>query len=588
MWKFKKHKMNKILLVGNPNVGKSAIFNRLTGLEVIISNYPGTTVDFTKGSVRIEDKIYELIDTPGTYSLEPTCEAEKVTANQISEMNDNDIIINVVDATNLERNLYLTLGLLETGKPMLVALNLWDDTKHKGIDIDVEKLKKFLQVPVITTSGLTGTGIKNLIEEVKNAGNPNVHKHTSDEKWKDLGKIVMEVQNVKHRHHTIIEKFEDLTIKPVTGIPIAIIVLFLTFTVVRFIGEGLIGDVFDPLFENFYLPIIENLADVLKDNETLYKIFIGTLVDGEIDLFASLGVLTSGVYIPLAAVLAYIIAFYLVLGILEDSGYLPRLSVLTDSIFHKFGLHGFGIVPTMLGLGCRVPGVMATRVFETRKQRFIAITLLATAVPCSAQTAALFGIFALTQNFNYIYIVFATLLAMFVINGILLNKFIKGESPEILLEIPPYRKIILKIVLKKLWMRIRIFLVKAVPVMFLGVLVLNILDILGIVDFISVIFEPMFKNLFGLPGEAVFPIATGFLRKELAIGMLIPLVVSGTLNGQQLIIASVLSVIMFPCIATFAIMLKEMKKTDFLLFVLVAVVNIIVTGTVLKILLIGI
>ncbi len=580
--------MNKILLVGNSNVGKSAIFNRLTGLDVIISNYPGTTVDFTKGSVRIEDKIYELIDTPGTYSLEPTCKAEEVTAKQISEMDDNDIIINVVDATNLERNLYLTLGLLETGKPMLVALNLWDDTKHKGIDIDVEKLKKFLLVPVITTSGLTGTGIKNLIEEVKNAGSPNIHRHTSDEKWKDVGKIVMEVQKVKHRHHTIIEKFEDLTIKPVTGIPIAIIVLFLTFTVVRFIGEGLIGNVFDPLFENFYLPVIENLANVLKDNEILYKIFIGTLVNGKIDLFASLGVLTSGIYIPLAAVLAYIIAFYLVLEILEDSGYLPRLNVLTDSIFHKFGLHGFGIVPTMLGLGCRVPGVMATRVFETRKQRFIAITLLATAVPCSAQTATLFGIFALTQNFNYIYLVFATLLAMFVINGILLNKFIKGESPEILLEIPPYRKIKLKIVLKKLWMRVRIFLINAVPVMFLGILVLNILDILGIVNFISVIFEPIFKNLFGLPGEAVFPIATGFLRKELAVGMLIPLVVSGTLNGQQLIIASVLSVIMFPCIATFAIILKEMKKTDFLLFVLIAVVNIIITGMVLKILLIGI
>ena len=154
--------MNKILLVGNPNVGKSAIFNRLTGIDAIISNYPGTTVDFTKGSVQIEGKIYELIDTPGTYSIEPTCEAEEVTAKQISEMNDNDIIINVVDATNLERNLYLTLGLLETGKPMLVALNLWDDTKHKGIDIDVEKLGKFLRVPVITTAGLTGFGIKSL------------------------------------------------------------------------------------------------------------------------------------------------------------------------------------------------------------------------------------------------------------------------------------------------------------------------------------------------------------------------------------------------------------------------------------------
>jgi len=580
--------MPKILLVGNPNVGKSAIFNRLTGLDVIISNYPGTTVDWTKGSVQIEGKIYELIDTPGTYSIEPTCEAEEVTAKQISEMKDNDIIINVVDATNLERNLYLTLGLLETGKPMLIALNLWDDTKHKGIDIDVEKLKKFLQVPVITTSGLTGTGIKNLIEEVKNAGNPNIHKHTTDEKWKDVGKLVMDVQKVKHRHHTIIEKFEDLTIKPVTGIPIAIIVLFLTFAVVGFIGEGLIKNLFDPLFENFYLPVIENLADVLKGNEILYKIFIGTLIEGKIDLFASLGALTSGIYIPLAAVLAYIIAFYLLLGILEDSGYLPRLSVLTDSIFHKFGLHGFGIVPAILGLGCRVPGVMATRVFETRKQRFIAITMLAISVPCAAQTAALVSLWALTENFNYICVVFAILLFLYVINGILLNKFIKGESPEILLEIPPYRKPTLMVVLKKLWMRVKVFIFKAFPVIFLGVMLLNILDIIGLTDILAIIAETPFEILFGLPAVAALPLATGFLRKELAVGMLIPLVVSGALNMQQLIIASVLVVITFPCIATFGIMFKEMKKTDILLFVFIAAANIIVVGVVLKILLMGI
>ncbi len=580
--------MHKILLVGNPNVGKSAIFNRLTGLDVIISNYPGTTVDWTKGSVQIEGKIYELIDTPGTYSIEPTCEAEEVTAKQISEMKDNDIIINVVDATNLERNLYLTLGLLETGKPMLIALNLWDDTKHKGIDIDVEKLKKFLQVPVITTSGLTGTGIKNLIEEIKNAGNPNIHKHTTDEKWKDVGKLVMDVQKVKHRHHTIIEKFEDLTIKPVTGIPIAIIVLFLTFAVVGFIGEGLIKNLFDPLFENFYLPVIENLADVLKGNEILYKIFIGTLIDGKIDLFASLGALTSGVYIPLAAVLAYIIAFYLILGILEDSGYLPRLNVLTDSIFHKFGLHGFGIVPAILGLGCRVPGVMATRVFETRKQRFIAITMLAISVPCAAQTAALLSLWALTENFNYICVVFAILLFIYVINGILLNKFIKGESPEILLEIPPYRKPTLMVVLKKLWMRVKVFIFKAFPIIFLGVMLLNILDIIGLTDILAIIAETPFEILFGLPAVAALPLATGFLRKELAVGMLIPLVVSGALNMQQLIIASVLVVITFPCIATFGIMFKEMKKTDILLFVFIAAVNIIVVGVVLKILLMGI
>jgi len=266
---------------------------------------------------------------------------------------------------------------------------------------------------------------------------------------------------------------------------------------------------------------------------------------------------------------------------------LPRLSVLTDSTFHKFGMHGFGIVPTMLGLGCRVPGVMAARVFETRKQRFIATTLLAIAVPCSAQTAALFGLFALTQDFSNIYIVFAILAIIYILNGILLNKFIKGESPEILLEIPPFRRPLLKNVLKKLWMRVKVFLFRAFPVIFLGMVLLNIMDIAGIVGFISAIFEPLFK-LFGLPAETVIPIATGFLRKELAVGMLIPIVISGALNAQQLIIAGVLVVIAFPCVATFGIMFKEMKKTDILLFVLIAFINVMVVGTVLRILLLGI
>jgi len=579
--------MNKILLVGNPNVGKSGIFSRLTGLDAIISNYPGTTVDFTKGTVKIKDKIYELIDTPGIYSLEPTSEAERVAARQISEMQDNDIIINVVDSTNLERNLYLTLELLETGKLMIVALNLWDEAKHKGIKIDVQKLENFLGVPVIPVSGITGEGIKNLIEKISNAKNSNRHKHTQDERWKDVGKICMDVQRITHRHHTLMEKFEDLTVKPLTGILIGIMVLFLAFAVIRFTGEGLINNVANPLFTTFYLPVIENFGTLIENNEILYKIFIGTLVNGKIDLFASLGALTSGIYIPLGAVLAYIIAFYLVLGILEDSGYLPRLSVLTDSIFHKFGMHGFGIVPTMLGLGCRVPGVMAARVFETRKQRFIATTLLAIAVPCSAQTAALFGLFALTQDFSNIYIVFAILAIIYILNGILLNKFIKGESPEILLEIPPFRRPLLKNVLKKLWMRVKVFLFRAFPVIFLGMVLLNIMDIAGIVGFISAIFEPLFK-LFGLPAETVIPIATGFLRKELAVGMLIPIVISGALNAQQLIIAGVLVVIAFPCVATFGIMFKEMKKTDILLFVLIAFINVMVVGTVLRILLLGI
>ncbi|MBU4201766.1 MAG: 50S ribosome-binding GTPase [Candidatus Altiarchaeota archaeon] len=201
----------KVLLVGNPNVGKSVVFARLTGVNVITSNYPGTTIEFIRGSMKIGKGSAELIDTPGTYSLEPRCKAEEVTAKMLDE---GDIIINVVDATNLERNLYLTLELLERKIPMIVALNLWDDTKHRGIEIDVEKLEKRLGVPVVPTAAITGMGIKELVSRIPEAKTPGVHKHSDEERWADIGRTVDEVQIVRHRHHTLLERIQDASGRP--------------------------------------------------------------------------------------------------------------------------------------------------------------------------------------------------------------------------------------------------------------------------------------------------------------------------------------------------------------------------------------
>lgn len=576
----------KVLLVGNPNVGKSVLFNRLTGIDVIISNYSGTTVDFTKGSIKIDNEIYDLIDTPGTYSLDPTCKAEEVARDMVLEAGNYDLIINIIDATNLERNLYLTLELLETGKPMVVALNMWDDTEHKGIKIDAEKLQDFLGVPVIPTSGLSGEGIKYLVEHIKKADSPEIHKHTKSERWSDVGTIVREVQIIKHKHHTIIEKIQDLTVKPLTGIPIAIAVLFLTFTIVRRIGEGLIGYVTEPFFEIFYLPIMEKLSAFLGPG-AIHDILIGTLIDGKIEFMESMGVLTTGVFVPFGAVLPYIIAFYFSLSLLEDSGYLPRLGVLVDSIFHRLGMHGYGIVPVILGLGCNVPGSMAIRVMETRKQKFIAATLLAIAVPCMAQTAMLFGLFASIGNFNYIYLVFGILILIYIIAGFIMNRFVRGESPEILLEIPPYRRPALNALFKKLWMRARWFLTEAIPWLFLGILLVDVMEILGILEFIGGLTSPVIVGLFGLPAAAIGALIVGFLRKDLAVGMLVPLVVVGEMDAAQLVIASVILVIYFPCAATFAMLLKELGIKDMAFSVLIMLITVLMVGTVLRLLLLG-
>lgn len=580
--------MKKILLVGNPNVGKSAIFNRLTGLNVIISNYPGTTVEFTEGNLKIKNKIYRVIDTPGTYSItNPTNEAEKITARQISEINDSDIIINVVDATNLERNLYLTLQLLELGRKIIVVLNLWDDIEHKGIEINTEKLQKYLNVPIVKASGISGYGIKELVERINEIDDSKeifkIRKHSSDERWEDVGKIVLDVQKIKHRHHTFIENFQDFTIKPATGIPFTIFVIIATLIFVKFVGEYLIS-LIDVLFDNLYLPYLNQLSEILSDNQILHDIIVGELIEGKIDFFESFGVLSSGIYIPFGAILPFIFVFYFILAILEDSGYLPRLSVILDSLMHKIGSHGYGIIPTILGLGCRVPGVLATRILESKKQKFIILTLMTIAIPCAANTSLLFSLFAAIGKFEYVFLVFFILIIIYTILGFILNKVIKGDVPELLIEIPPYRKISFRNVIKKTLIRVRMFLF-IVPYIILGISIVAIFNAFKIMNYFE-IFTPGFSFLFGLPGAVIMVIITGFLRKDVAVGMLIPLVSQYNLTLEQVIIASVLIVIFVPCIATISVMLKEMSKREILYYFIIMIMTTIFTGGILKILLI--
>jgi len=569
--------MKKIVLMGNPNVGKSVVFSRLTGANVIASNYPGTTVDFYEGAMRLEGEHVKIIDAPGTYSLKPTNKAEEVSANLFE---DADIIINVVDATNLERNLYLTLEILERGKPSVIALNLWDETKHLGIEIDHEKLEELLGVPVVPTVALTGGGIKELVGRLKEAKKMDFPSLSEDEKWVKIGKIIKEVEVIKHHHHTLRERISDITIKPVTGIPIAIIMVAFSFWVVRIIGEGLINYVFDPLF-NAYYPVVTQISNFLGSG-IIHDILIGTLIDGKIDYMQSMGLLTTGLYVPFGAVLPYIISFYFTLSLLEDSGYLPRLATLVDNIFHKLGMHGHGIVPVFLGLGCNVPGILSSRALETRKQRFISATLTAISVPCMAQTAMIFGILG-PYGMRYIAMVYATLFTVFIVAGLLLNKFVKGESPEIFLDIPPYRRPSMKAIVKKTWMRIRWFLEDAIPWLFLGVLLVNILYAIGFLQWLGNVFSPITSGWLGLPNESTTALLIGFLRKDLAVGMLLPL----GMKPLQLVIATTILTIYFPCIATFAVMLKELGVKDLIKAVGIMIATALMVGGAMRAIMLG-
>jgi len=580
----------KIVLMGNPNVGKSVVFSRLTGAQVISSNYPGTTVDFSKGKMRLNNETVEIIDAPGTYSLEASNRAEQVASDIMKEA---DVVICVIDATNLERNLYLCLELLEQNIPMVIALNLWDETKHLGIHIDEKKLEELLEVPVIPTVALTGEGIRKLVEKINDASSPEKIKPTSQEgRWIEIGQTVKQVEHVEHRHHTIRDTISDITIKPLTGLPIAIAIIFIAFWIVRLIGENLISYIFDPLFEQIYRPFITNFADTLGDG-FLYTFLISQTY-GTIDFIESLGMITTGLYVPIAMVLPYIVAFYFILSLLEDTGYLPRLATLVDNIFHKLGMHGYGIVPVFLGLGCNVPGMLSTRTLETRKQRFIAATLLSVSVPCVAQTSLIFAMFSdekIKGNLSYvpiIYIlmVFTTLLCLYFIVGYILNKFIKGESPEIFLEIPSYRTPHLKTTLKKTWMRIKWFIKDAVPWMFLGVFLINILYTIGIIQFLADLFKPLMNTLFGLPGETSIVLISGFLRKDLAVGTLLSFP-AGTFSAFQLVIIATMLTMFFPCIATFAVMIKELGIKDMLRSLLIMITVATTVGIILRLILLG-
>ncbi len=573
--------IKKILLMGNPNVGKSVIFSRLTGVRVIASNYPGTTVEFCQGCIGSGAHKIDVVDVPGTYSLEPTSPAEKVAVAMLEKaiQAQDSIVVNVVDATNLERNLNLSLQLSKKDIPVIIALNLWDEAKHIGITIDVKSLEKILEMPVVPTVAITGEGVKELVTRLGEAKRGS-YVFDDAERWHEVGRIVDRVQVIKHKHHTLAERIGDLTIHPWTGIPTAVVVLFALFFVIRLIGEGLITFLTQPFFEGIWAPVMMQVSRFLGTDTFIHKIVIGQLFDGAIDFGQSFGILTTGLFVPFGAVLPYIVAFYLVLSILEDSGYLPRLAILLDNTLHAIGLHGMAIVPMFLACGCNVPGVLATRILETKRERFIAATLMSISIPCMAQTAMIIGLLG-KYGARGIFPVFLTLFLVWLVIGNILRLLVKGESPEIFTEIPAYRLPHFATLIKKVWMRIQWFLKEAVPFVLLGVFIVNLLYAIGVFEFLGRIIGPLTGRVLGLPFEAVGALLIGFLRKDLAVGMLAPL----NLPVKQLVIACVVLTMSFPCIATFAVLLRELGIVDMLKAAAIMLCSAVAVGALLNLIL---
>lgn len=541
----------KLLLVGNPNVGKSALFTRLTGVHAMSSNYPGTTVGFLEGRLAAGDETWKVIDVPGAYTLSPTNEAEEVADRMISEGGDGVVV--VLDATALERNLYLAFQVLERGLPVVFALNMADEARHKGIDIDHALLEELLGAPVIPTVAVTGEGISRLIERLPEASPGREPVRSKEERWAAIGSVIEKVQRVTHRHHTFLDKMEDASVDSFWGLVIGIAVIAASLAAIRFAGEGLIDGVLDPLVEKFWRPAVEWASAALGGEGFAHDIIVGRLFSGRIDFEQSFGLITTGLYVPVVMVLPYVLSFYAVLSFLEDFGYLPRLAVIFDALLHRMGLHGFAIVPSLLGLGCNVPGILATRVLDSKRERFIAATLISVAIPCAGLQAMIIGAVG-DLGMKWVAVVYGTLFASWLILGRILHAVLPGFSPELIVEIPPYRTPSLSAMGLKLWMRVRGFFMEAVPLVLFGILFVGALDAMGVTAFLSRLLAPVFSGLLGLPAEAAAPILLGILRKDVAMGMLASL----GLSPSQLVVATVALAMTFPCIATFIVLWREL------------------------------
>ena len=536
------------------------VFSRLTGIGTMSSNYPGTTVEFLEGFMQLAGGRVPVIDVPGSYSLDPTCPAEDVARKILDE--DGGVVVNVVDATNLERNLALTLQLRQRGIPMVVALNLWDETKHRGIHIDTDALSAKLGVPVVATSALAGMGIKELVDSVERvAKEPAPAAFPEGDVWCAIGSIVTDAQTIEHRHHTWRDVLEEISVRPVSGILFGAFVIVSAFASVRLIGETIIMFIMEPLFETLWRPIVIALSDALGGAGIVHDLLVGNyvVIDGArtIDFVQSFGLLTTGLFVIFGMVMPYIIAFYIMLGIMEDVGYLPRLAVLLDRTMHRLGLHGYAVIPILLAFGCNVPGVLATRVLDTRRERFIAATLISVGVPCASMQAMIFALLG-PMGLRYIALVYGILAIVWFVLGTFLRLTSKDFLPEIILEIPPYRRPAFNTLWKKLAMRLRGFFHEAVPIVLLGVLVVDLVYMSGAFETIARVTGPLMDRLFGLPPETALALGLGFLRKDVAVGMLAPL----GLPALTLVKACVLLALTFPCVATYTVMLRELGWQD--------------------------
>jgi ferrous iron transport protein B len=563
-----------VLLMGTPNVGKSALFNRLTGLQVSVANYSGTTIDYASGIIRQGGKEVPIIDVPGTYSLCATCEAEEVAVKMVCGINcathphqasaschgkkafplsNNNtppaLLVYVLDAGNFEGGLYLLLQLLEMKIPLLVALNRGDLAQEKGYIVDINTLSAILGIPVIPTIAISGKGIEELkthifaILESDTAGNDDKIKKIAAT-WENVEMLTEQcLRKTGSDENRSREKWDRRLTNPWPGLLLAAATMALVFAGIVGVGMGLRRFILLPLFKGLIIPPLVSLTALIVPPGMIQDIFIGEY-----------GFLIKGIEWPFTLVLPYVLSFYFVLSLLEDSGYLPRLAILLDGLFKRIGLPGSGIIPLMLGYGCGIPAIMATRALGSQKERLMVTILVCLAVPCISQTGAFISLLA-ARSVSVMIALFIFSWLVMIAAGLFLNRFIKGTRPETLLEIPDLLLPRIEVIAKKLWLRLKLYITDGALPMIAAVAGAAVLYETGLMAAFGRAISPIVTIWLRLPEEASAPLILGILRRELSVLPLLDL----DLTTLQLFTGAVVGLFYVPCVAIVATVAREFK-----------------------------
>jgi ferrous iron transport protein B len=586
----------KIGLIGNPNVGKSLIFHQLTGLGVEVSNYPGTTIDLQCGNTCFQKEMVEITDLPGIYSLDGESEEERIVRSFV-DSGKADVIVAVLDAGRLERNLYLLLQVAEYRRPMLVVLNMMDEAEKSGIQVDVGKLSALLGVEVIPTVAVQGKNTCNIIPAVLSSARlPTVtvlYDHHIEAAVKSLKTIhnldwigaiqallghtedpdVLEAASALSEE---IERMHRMSVAQIIAGNRHNCAEHIASEIVRSRPPGKGPDIDRLLTSRF--PGIPILAAILVG--ILLTVFmvgswleeaIVTLIDAVVmQPFLAAGFPPLAEQLGISIILAiqagfgiafpFIFTFYVFIALLEDSGYLTRAAFLADRTLHRFGMHGQGIIPLVLGFGCNVPAIMSIRLLRTKRERLIS-SFLVTLVPCSARTVIIAGLVAAFVGLAAAMSVYLIILAIILITGLILSRVTPGEQFGMILEMCPLRRPRAKNVLLKSWMRIREFLIVAMPLLIVASIILGLFQYSGLMAAFEEFIEPFSVAVLGLPAYATTALIFGILRKEMALETLV--ILAGTadlgtvLSMAQIYIFAVVSVLFVPCIATIAVLKRE-------------------------------